>query len=84
VGGLADTVRDAGGAQDTGFIFDAATPQALARVVLRAVALHADRAAWRARMIVAMAEPLSWAQPAGDYLALYRRMMSKREVSPLR
>jgi len=74
VGGLADTVRDAGGAQDTGFIFDAATPQALARAVLRAVALHTDRAAWRARMAVAMAEPLSWVRPAGDYLALYRRL----------
>jgi starch synthase len=76
VGGLADTVRDAGGAQDTGFVFDAATPQALARVVLRAVALHADRAGWRVRMSVAMAEQLSWAQPAADYLALYRRLNS--------
>jgi glycogen synthase len=45
-------------------------------VVLRAVALHADRTAWRARMAAAMGEQLSWAQPAGEYLSLYRKLLA--------
>ena len=78
VGGLADTVRDdAAGAADsraTGFLFDAATPQALERAVMRAVALKSDGKGWRSRMATAMAEPLSWAVPAQAYLALYNRL----------
>ena len=80
VGGLADTVRDdvaAGapvGAAATGFLFDAATPQALERAVLRAVAMKAEGTGWRTRMAAAMAEPLSWAVPAQAYLALYDRL----------
>ena len=78
VGGLADTVRDDGadaaGGQATGFLFDAATPQALERAVMRAAVLKADGKRWRARMATAMAEPLSWEAPAQAYLALYDRL----------
>lgn len=74
VGGLADTVRDGDDAKANGFLFDAATPQALERAVLRAAALHGETEAWRARMVTAMAEALSWAAPARDYLALYDRL----------
>ena len=77
VGGLADTVHDDGmaaGHAATGFLFDAATPLALERAVLRAVAMKAEGDAWRARMAAAMAEPLSWAVPAQAYLALYERL----------
>ncbi len=76
VGGLADTVQDAGDAQDTGFVFDAATPQALQRAVLRAVDAHREGKAWRARVACAMAQELSWAQPASDYLDLYEALHS--------
>ena len=85
VGGLADTVRDdlAGMAdgQATGFLFDAATPQALERAVLRAVAVKAEGKAWRTRMAAAMAEPLSWAAPAQAYLALYDRLIRRNNGS---
>ena len=86
VGGLADTVRDdvgagAGGgahapaaAAANGFLFDAATPQALERAVQRAVALKGDDKAWRMRVAAAMTEPLSWAVPAQAYLTLYERL----------
>ncbi len=74
VGGLADTVRDDAQAAPNGFHFEAATPQALERTVLRAAALKQDPPAWHARMAVAMAEPLSWAPPAQAYLALYKRL----------
>ena len=78
VGGLADTVRDGddSDAQANGFVFDAATPQALERAVLRAAAMYADGKAWQARTAAAMAVPLSWAVPARDYLALYERLVA--------
>ena len=76
VGGLADTVVDASGValesgQATGFLFDAATPQAFAAAVLRACAFAADREQWHRLMRRAMAEPLSWEEPARAYLSLY-------------
>jgi starch synthase len=71
VGGLADTVVDGG----TGFVFDAATPQALARAVARAVALKADSAGWHAMVKEAMAQRMSWQSPAAQYLALYRELL---------
>ena len=78
VGGLADTVRDGGDAdaQANGFVFDAATPQALERAVLRAAEMRSDTRAWHARMVTAMAEPLSWAVPAREYLVLYERLIA--------
>lgn len=80
VGGLADTVVDADAAalaagRATGFSFDAATPAALERCVRRAVELRAQGAAWTALMRTAMAQELSWAGPARDYLALYQRLL---------
>lgn len=84
VGGLADTVTDAAdvvpgtsaeAADDaaTGFVFDAATPGALALAVQRAVQMrrHAPQR-WRQRQQRAMAQPLGWDGPARQYLALYR------------
>jgi starch synthase len=76
VGGLADTVTDATPAalaqgRATGFAFEAATPAALAACVRRAIAVRADTPAWRAMQATAMAQDLSWAGPARQYLALY-------------
>lgn len=82
VGGLADTVADVDPAASggTGFVFDAATPQALLRAAGRAVALHHDRAAWQAVMRRAMAQPLSWRQPAQAYEQLYRQALQVRRA----
>ena len=74
VGGLADTVVDAGkGGKDggTGFVFDAATPSTLADAVSRAVAAFHDPARWSALMRRAMAQDHSWAVPAREYMTLY-------------
>jgi starch synthase len=72
VGGLGDTVVDAAaGAAATGFVFDAATPEAFATAVRRAVAQRREPAAWQRMMATAMAQSLSWAEPAKAYLALY-------------
>lgn len=80
VGGLADTVANAtpealAAATATGFTFDAATPQALARAVTQATLLKTDGASWQAVMRTAMAQRLSWQAPAAQYLELYRDMM---------
>ena len=83
VGGLADTVRDSGDADaigtdmSNGFVFDAATPQALKRAVLGAADLFGNTAAWQARRDRAMSQSLSWSVPAQDYLALYTRLIAE-------
>jgi len=79
VGGLGDTVDDG----RTGFVFDAATPDALAACVRRALALRRDQAdEWRAMMLRAMARELSWAGPAAAYLALYQEARVARAQAP--
>jgi starch synthase len=77
VGGLADTVRDLGqGEGASGFLFDAATPQALLRCVQRAAALKRDGTAWAALMAEGMGQSLSWHGPATDYLTLYNHLQT--------
>jgi starch synthase len=82
VGGLADTVIDAGGEasidRQTGFVFDVATPGAFEACARRAVMLKRDAAAWHAVMRRGMSQNLSWAGPARDYLALYAQARAAR------
>ncbi|MEK8052226.1 glycogen synthase GlgA [Ideonella sp. DXS22W] len=78
VGGLADTVADGA----TGFVFDEATPTAFAAAVRRAVVLRADAARWWTVAAAGMAQDLSWAGPARDYLALYERAVAARQRAP--
>ena len=83
VGGLADSVIDAAphaagsaGPAATGFVFDAATAGAFERCVRRAAAQKRDRPGWQAMVATAMAQSLSWAGPAQQYLALYRSLLA--------
>ena len=81
VGGLVDTVVDAGEAavaskQATGFVFDAATPAALDAALQRAAAAFARQALWRGLMQRAMAQDFSWQGAAAQYLALYKSIVS--------
>ena len=87
VGGLADTVVDAtepalAAAEATGFVFDAATPQALERAVRRALEAKATPARWKAMTATAMSQSLSWEAPARDYLALYSTLLPLKEAGP--
>jgi starch synthase len=68
VGGLADTVSDG----VTGFVFNGATAAEFAAAVRRAIVTRRDAAAWGAIMAAGMAQQLSWAGPAAEYLALYQ------------
>jgi starch synthase len=82
-GGLADTIIDlcvdpAGG---TGFLFDDATPEALAAAVERALRVFtaADRGPWQALVARAMAVDWAWeSSPAPLYAALFRRAVALR------
>ena len=64
--------------QPNGFVFEEATPAAFVRAMQRALALQRDAPAWRALMHNAMRQPLGWAQPARDYLALYGQVQGRR------
>jgi starch synthase len=85
VGGLADTVNEGTGAaaaDGNGFVFDAATPAALAAAVQRAVDLRRGQpAAWLARMRRGMSEALGWGGPAQQYLQLYADALQRRRGS---
>ena len=79
VGGLADTVREAGGeGSGNGFVFDAAHPQALLDAIARALETYRNPHAWRQLMLRGMAENLSWDGPAGHYMALYQQVLGER------
>ena len=81
-GGLADTVVDVDERPDdgTGFVFGAATPEALAEACRRAIARHrAGGPAWDALVDRGMAIDWSWESgPAERYVASYRRAISLR------
>jgi starch synthase len=83
VGGLADTVIDAGddphhAGRSTGFVFDAPTPQGIEHAVARALALYRHPAAWRDVMRRAMSQDFSWTNAAGAYLDLYHAALRRR------
>ena len=76
VGGLADTVVDANSANiaagtATGIVFDAATAEALAGAVQRALALFRDRRSWKKIQLTGMRQDFSWRHSAAEYLHLY-------------
>ena len=77
VGGLADTVRDAGDSAEnrngaTGFVFDEASAHGLLGAAKRAFDTYRNRKSWLAMMRRAMAENFSWDEAAQHYVTLYR------------
>jgi starch synthase len=80
VGGLADTVQDAGRthgdyAQGTGFVFEKATAEDLASCMRRAMEWYGNADAWRPLQRRAMKRDFGWERSAQRYLALYRDLM---------
>jgi starch synthase len=81
VGGLEDTVADAGdlvitGGRQTGFKFAPATTENLADVLQRACATFHDVAAWRRIQRNGMSTDVSWRNPASRYARLYRGLVA--------
>jgi starch synthase len=80
VGGLADTVVDAGPAQladgsATGIVFEHAFPAELVNAVRRAIGLWKQADVWQGMMRCAMGCNFSWLGPARQYVELYEGMM---------
>ena len=67
VGGLSDTVDD----QETGFVFDDYSSEALEVALRRAFAVFRDRDAWAEHMREAMGRDFGWERSARKYLLLY-------------
>ena len=78
VGGLADTVRDAGAGQGNGFVFDSAQPPALLEAIARAFELYRQPAPWVRLVQRGMGEDLAWSGPAQQYMALYEQIGADR------
>ncbi len=74
-GGLADSVQayEPDADRGTGFLFDEATPDAVAATLEEALTAYRDGAAWRRLQLRAMAQDYSWERSAKEYAALYRR-----------
>ena len=78
VGGLADTVRDAGSAAEVapdsnGFVFDMAQPQHLQSSIVRAIDVFRRPELWAGLMWRGMCEDLSWDKPEPLVPRRYRR-----------
>lgn len=80
-GGLADTVIDANEAAlaagvATGFQFESATPESLSQALRRAIAVFADRSAWRCLQKRGMKADFSWKRSGQRYAELYHRLLT--------
>jgi starch synthase len=80
IGGLEDTVVDAGdlamtGGRQTGFKFAPVTKENLAGVLKRACATFHDVAAWRRIQRNGMSTDVSWRNSASRYANLYSRLV---------
>lgn len=76
-GGLRDTVIDGEQPEtSTGFLFEKATPEALAEALRRALAAYGDRKSWLARQQFGMQQDFSWQRSAQKYVALYVNQLS--------
>ena len=80
VGGLADTVVDAGQAaavddNATGFRFGHASVEALEGAIRRAIVRYRQNTQWQRLMLRGMAQDFSWSSAAEKYMALYRDML---------
>ncbi len=89
VGGLADTVRDAGtadrpGIDGNGFVFDQPQPHLLGDAIARAIDAYRRPDAWTALMLRGMQEDLSWDGPAQQYMSLYERASGERRTTEFR
>jgi starch synthase len=81
VGGLADSVVDAGerGIAEgltTGFAFQEPTQQGFLGAARKAVALYPSRPLWQALVRNGMRQDFGWERPAREYRQLYERLLS--------
>ena len=83
VGGLADTVIDAGpmalaAGSATGVQFAPVNTLMLESAIRRAARLYRDPRTWRRLQLNGMATDVSWTEPARRYAELYRSLIAER------
>jgi starch synthase len=90
VGGMADTIRDAGTAQDgeamrfaTGVLFDGDQVADMSAAIDRTLALWRQPALWRAMRSNAMRTDFSWAQAEPLYVRAYGALCPKTRDVPV-
>ena len=75
-GGLRDTVWDRPESENsTGFLFEEATPEALAAALRRAIAAYTNREDWQARQRCGMQQDFSWQRSAEAYAQIYQKLL---------
>jgi starch synthase len=79
-GGLDDTIAEWNPQQGTGtgFKFQGFSAESLLAAITRALAAFEEKSAWKKLMLNGMARNYSWAQPARDYAALYKKAAKRR------
>ncbi len=80
VGGLADSVVDAGergvaAGTTTGFLHQRGSAPAFSDAARRAISVYADQPLWQALQRNGMRQDFSWARPAETYRGLYQRLV---------
>jgi starch synthase len=76
-GGLADTVRDHGAGDGTGFCFDEFSAGALQHALGRALTVWEDRDAWKRLVANGMRRDYSWERQGSHYLRLYEALAGR-------
>ena len=77
-GGLKDTIIDMPIKNRTGFLFDEASPEALATAIQRGLDCFRDRQEWQAIQLQGMKQDFSWRQSALAYAQIYYNLMEKK------
>lgn len=88
VGGMADTVRDAGAngtpaARATGIVFDGDTVEAMSAAIDRALDWFSRPRHWRAMQRTGMQTEFGWEGPAQQYLAMYGALAPSLAALPV-
>jgi starch synthase len=81
VGGLADSVTDAGrdGAHGTGFVMRSADAEGFREALIRAIAAWREPARWRRIQGNGMARHFGWEESAARYVEVYQKVLARGE-----
>ncbi len=87
-GGLADTVVNLDdeshvNGSANGFVFSAATPEALEQTISKALATWSNREVWARLILNGMQADWSWTHSAREYVGLYEEIVRRVQACPL-
>ncbi len=74
-GGLKGSIQDLGGEDGNGFTFQSYNAHDMLGAVKRALQLYGDKKAWQKAVVGGMNCDFSWKKSAGEYVAMYRRIL---------